>query len=126
MWEITREFEIAIAHHLEGYEGACCNNHGHNIVGEVTLIGDKLNDIGIMFDLKELSVLVKEYVENELDHKDLNKILSFNPTMELLSAYIFALIKEGIKECYPEYLDIQVKEVVLKESSKSKVKYYEV
>ena len=59
--------------------GKCANEnwHGHNFELHVTLKGFPDPDTGFVFDVKKLSVIVKEYVIEKLDHKNLNVDVDF-------------------------------------------------
>ncbi len=59
--------------------GKCANEnwHGHNFELHVTLKGDPDPDTGFVFDVKKLSIIVKEHVIDKLDHKNLNEDVDF-------------------------------------------------
>ena len=59
--------------------GKCANEnwHGHNFELFVTLKGDPDSDTGFVFDVKKLSIIVKEHVIDKLDHKNLNVDVDF-------------------------------------------------
>lgn len=59
--------------------GKCANEnwHGHNFELHVTLKGDPDPDTGFVFDVKRLSIIVKEHVIDKLDHKNLNVDVPF-------------------------------------------------
>ena len=59
--------------------GKCANEnwHGHNFELFVTLKGEPDPDTGFVFDVKKLSIIVKEHVIDELDHKNLNVDVDF-------------------------------------------------
>jgi 6-pyruvoyltetrahydropterin/6-carboxytetrahydropterin synthase len=54
--------------------GKCANAnwHGHNYELHVTVMGVPNDDTGYCMDMKTLSDLIKEFVEEPLDHKNLN------------------------------------------------------
>jgi 6-pyruvoyltetrahydropterin/6-carboxytetrahydropterin synthase len=54
--------------------GKCANAnwHGHNYELHVTVKGVPNDDTGYCMDMKTLSDLIKEFVEEPLDHKNLN------------------------------------------------------
>jgi len=53
--------------------GKCANEnwHGHNFELFVTLKGEPDPDTGFVYDVKKLSIIVKEHVIDKLDHKNL-------------------------------------------------------
>ncbi len=59
--------------------GKCANEnwHGHNFELFVTLKGEPDPDTGFVYDVKKLSIIVKEYVIDKLDHKNLNVDVDF-------------------------------------------------
>ena len=59
--------------------GKCANEnwHGHNFELHVTLKGNPDPDTGFVFDVKKLSIIVKEHVIDKLDHKNLNEDVDF-------------------------------------------------
>ena len=59
--------------------GKCANEnwHGHNFELYVTLKGEPDPDTGFVYDVKKLSVIVKEHVIEKLDHKNLNVDVDF-------------------------------------------------
>jgi 6-pyruvoyltetrahydropterin/6-carboxytetrahydropterin synthase len=59
--------------------GKCANEnwHGHNFELYVTLKGEPNPETGFVYDVKRLSIIVKEYVIDKLDHKNLNVDVDF-------------------------------------------------
>ena len=59
--------------------GKCANEnwHGHNFELHVTLIGEPETSTGFVFDVKKLSMIIKENVIKKLDHKNLNLDVDF-------------------------------------------------
>lgn len=95
---IGREFTFDSAHHLLNYDGACANVHGHTYHLHIMLLG-KVKD-GFVIDFKLLKEIVQEYVINKLDHKDLNKVLDFNPTAENIAVKIWDVLDPVIDEVF--------------------------
>jgi len=91
--------DFASAHSLRGYPGDCAKLHGHNWKIEVQVSGEKLNDIGMVIDFKEIKRHAKEVVK-ELDHTFLNDHPLFkevNPTAENIAVYLFKEIQNRIQ-----------------------------
>ena len=91
--------DFASAHSLRDYPGDCAKLHGHNWKIEVQVIGEKLNDIGMVIDFKEIKKHTKEVIK-ELDHTYLNDHPHFkeiNPTAENIAVYLFQEIKNRIQ-----------------------------
>lgn len=59
--------------------GKCANEnwHGHNFDIYVTIKGSPDPETGFLFDVKKLSMIIKEYVIEALDHKNLNVDVPF-------------------------------------------------
>lgn len=59
--------------------GRCANEnwHGHNYELLVTIKGQPHPDTGFVFDVKKLSNIIKEYVIEKIDHRNLNVDVSF-------------------------------------------------
>ena len=59
--------------------GKCANEnwHGHNFNLHVTVKGAPSEETGFVFDAKKLSIIIKEYVTDLLDHKNLNVEVEF-------------------------------------------------
>jgi len=59
--------------------GKCANEnwHGHNFELYVTLKGEPDPETGFVYDVKRLSIIVKEHVIDKLDHKNLNVDVDF-------------------------------------------------
>ena len=92
MHEVSIEMEFSSAHALRGYRGKCENTHGHNYKVEVHVCGERLNDIGLLIDFRELKDATRRLVEY-LDHKNINELPPFdvemNPSAENLAAFFF-------------------------------------
>ena len=90
MYELTVEATFAAAHNLRHYEGECENLHGHNWRVEVQLAGEKLDELGMLMDFRDLKATLGDVVQT-LDHTYLNDIPPFdrvNPTTENLCRHI--------------------------------------
>jgi 6-pyruvoyltetrahydropterin/6-carboxytetrahydropterin synthase len=86
---ITRIEHFNAAHRLfnpawsreenEAVFGKCANEnwHGHNFDLHVTIKGNPHPDTGFVYDVKRLSLIVREYVTDKLDHKNLNVDVDF-------------------------------------------------
>lgn len=98
MYELKIEDSFAAAHKLRNYEGPCEELHGHNWKIEVVIRADRLDDIGLVLDFKDLKSATHE-VLGELDHRYLNDLPAFssiNPSSENISRYIFQEIASKI------------------------------
>ncbi len=100
-----------------------CNNpnyHGHNYELIVRLTGEVDRRTGYVYDMKELSDLIKTHVLSKFDHKNLNldvpQFRELNPTAENIAVVIHDLLRDQIK---PE-IDIKV---TLYETPRNYVEY---
>ena len=100
-----------------------CNNpnfHGHNYDLTVSVTGEIDQETGFVMDVKILSDLIKEHIENAFDHKNLNlDVVDFsllNPTAENIAVVIWQKLRN--------HIDIEKDlEVVLYETPRNFVTY---
>jgi 6-pyruvoyltetrahydropterin/6-carboxytetrahydropterin synthase len=100
-----------------------CNNpnyHGHNYDLIVSVTGPIDPETGMVMDVKILSDLIKEHIENAFDHKNLNldvpDFLDLNPTAENIAVVIWNKLRIHIDEKFSL-------EVVLYETARNFVTY---
>ena len=118
MFEIEIDRTFSAAHQLKGYDGDCRNMHGHNYKVTVTVLADKLNEVGIALDFKLLKSALDEIIK-EYDHHNLSELAEFqaiNPTSEVLAKTIYN--KMAAKLNSP---DIKVAKVSIAESDASRI-----
>lgn len=101
MYKISKEFAFSASHILDGLplEHPCARLHGHNYVVIVHLKSSTLNSVGFVKDYRELQS-IKEYIDNNLDHRHLNDIFTFNPSAENIAKHLFDLFSQSIPEIY--------------------------
>ncbi len=68
MFEVSVEESFAAGHALRGYRGKCENPHGHNYKIRITVTGEQLDTIGLLWDFKDLKRAMNEIIER-LDHQ---------------------------------------------------------
>tara|TARA_B100000768_G_scaffold35306_1_gene33912 strand:- start:731 stop:1141 length:411 start_codon:yes stop_codon:yes gene_type:complete len=84
--------------------GKCSNPnfHGHNYDLIVDVTGDVDQVTGVVIDLKELKDIIKNEVEELLDHKNLNlDVLYFKkviPTAENICIFIWNILRDKISK----------------------------
>ena len=86
---------ISSAHRLKEYQGVCQRIHGHNWKIKVQVKGNKLNDLGILIDFKDLRK-ISEQVSERIDHQFLNELERFkkiNPSAENMARFFYKEIK---------------------------------
>lgn len=86
--------------------GKCSNPnyHGHNYELEVGVSGEIDPETGFLMDLKILSKIIKEEVEDPFDHKNLNlevpEFSDLNPTVENIAVVIWEKLRKRIGPQY--------------------------
>ena len=82
-----------------------CNNpnfHGHNYALEVGVTGEVDPETGYLIDIKKLKTIMKEEVEDYLDHKNLNldvpEFKDINPTMENIAIFIWNKLRDKLED----------------------------
>ncbi|HOJ62953.1 MAG TPA: 6-carboxytetrahydropterin synthase [Spirochaetota bacterium] len=80
------------SHFLLNYDGKCGNIHGHTWKICLWVKGDssQLDNSGILWDFNNLKKIV-----SKLDHKNLNEIFNFSPSVENISLYIYQELKQN-------------------------------
>tara|TARA_B100000989_G_C19454856_1_gene433535 strand:+ start:400 stop:807 length:408 start_codon:yes stop_codon:yes gene_type:complete len=102
--------------------GKCSNPnyHGHNYELIVSLTGEIDPVTGMVIDLKDLKDIIKKYIEDPLDHKNLNLDVEYfksvMPSAENICIYIWEILRKQID------LDKKI-EVVLFETPRNFVKF---
>ncbi|BAU22781.1 6-pyruvoyl tetrahydrobiopterin synthase [Caldimicrobium thiodismutans] len=123
MYRLKVQDHFSSAHYLRNYQGACENLHGHNWKVELVVEGEKLNEIDILLDFKDIKKILKE-VLSELDHRLINELPYFqekNPSSENIARYIFDRVKDKLKV----FEGVRVKEVTVFETEKASATYLE-
>ena len=125
MFEVSVEDTFAAGHALRGYRGKCENPHGHNYKIRITLSGEELDNIGLLYDFKDLKAAMGEVVDR-LDHQYLNDIAPFtelNPSAENMARYFYQECTARLKSKTEGR--VRVKEVRVWETDTSIATYFE-
>lgn len=106
MFTISKEFHFSASHQLNGLaEGHPCSRlHGHNYVIRVFLRGN-LNKEGFVQDYNDLKPIT-DWVDNVLDHRNLNDVFEFQTSVENMSKYIF----DKFKPLFPLLFAVEMSE----------------
>ena len=116
-YKLKTKFDFDAAHRLVGYEGKCQNLHGHMWNVEIEIEGDKLDEVGILWDFTNVKkikerfdhkTILKNCDENEgiiiairnsmkgtKDYKDCVYLMKENPTAENLAELILVYLKKS-------------------------------
>ena len=92
-WDDEKNFEVF---------GKCSNPHyhGHNYELEVGVSGEIDPETGFLMDLKILREIIREEIEEPLDHKNLNvevpEFKDLNPTVENIAIAIWNKLRVRI------------------------------
>ncbi|MBM4403237.1 MAG: 6-carboxytetrahydropterin synthase QueD [Candidatus Cloacimonetes bacterium] len=120
MYKLNVTETFSAAHRLDGYQGLCCNLHGHNWKVRVGLVCSELDGIGMALDFG----IIKQHLRRiltPLDHAYLNDLPEFkgiNPTSEHLAQYIHDEMQLRLADTV-----CSVFEVEISESEKTSVVY---
>lgn len=123
MFEIKVSAEFEAAHRVAGYPGKCDRLHGHSWVVEASVIGSKLDNLGMLVDFKLVKGRLRELLET-LDHRMLNELPAFeniNPTAENIAQYVYNEMNKA--EFFND--NAKLKYIQVWESPKSSVIYTE-
>lgn len=135
MIHITRREHFNAAHKLYNPKwseeqntevfGKCANPnwHGHNYNLYVTVKGKVNQDTGFSVNLKELSAIIRTYVTDKLDHKNLNMDVDFlkdlMPSTENVAIAIWKILTPHVNA-----LDCQLHCIKLCETENNYVEYF--
>ena len=92
-WSITKNEEIF---------GKCNypNYHGHNYELIVSVRGEINQDTGYVMDMGKLKEIIKNEIEERLDHKNLNLDIDYFkkviPSAENISVFIYNILRDKI------------------------------
>lgn len=122
MYKIKVAASFSAAHSLTGYQGDCCNLHGHNWKVMITVLCHKQDELGMAIDFRKAKEILNTVMQ-EFDHKHLNSLECFssvNPTSEALARAIYQRLQHPFEE-----LGGRLQEIELWESDNASVVYYE-
>jgi 6-pyruvoyltetrahydropterin/6-carboxytetrahydropterin synthase len=125
MFEVTVEAGFSSGHYLRNYRGKCENPHGHNYKVHVTLVGEELDQSGLLLDFKLLKQVLRPVVEY-LDHQMINELKPFdeiNPSAENLARYFYLQTRAQLEEMTQGR--VKIKDSTIFETDTSFARYYE-
>jgi 6-pyruvoyltetrahydropterin/6-carboxytetrahydropterin synthase len=122
MYELKVVTQFAAAHRLENFYGKCEALHGHNWKVEVLVVGEQLDEAGLLLDFGVLKARTNALIE-EIDHKYLNELEAFrgqNPSSENLARHLFEQLTAALRQD-----GVRISRVNVWESDTSCASYYQ-
>lgn len=119
MYELSVKDHFDAAHSLRGYPGECAKLHGHTWDVEVTVEGDVLDGIEILYDFKQLKADLAAVLA-PLDHGFLNDVPPFDvlsPTAENMARVLYDALEARIGDA------VRLKDVTVWESPIARITY---
>jgi 6-pyruvoyltetrahydropterin/6-carboxytetrahydropterin synthase len=111
---------FAAAHRITGSGGKCESLHGHNFHVTLEVMGDQLDETGMLMDFGVLKKILQAVLA-ELDHSDLNEHEAFSgssPSSENIARFIWGKVSDAID------LDtVTVASVTVNESDTASARY---
>jgi 6-pyruvoyltetrahydropterin/6-carboxytetrahydropterin synthase len=91
VYRIGKRFTFDAAHRLSGLPPGhkCSRTHGHTYTVEVELAATVLTGPGFVTDFADLAPFGR-YLDEQVDHRDLNEVLDAEPTSENLARLFFS------------------------------------
>jgi 6-pyruvoyltetrahydropterin/6-carboxytetrahydropterin synthase len=126
MFEVSVEKTFAAGHALRHYHGKCENVHGHNYKVRVTLLGEQLDQAGLLVDFIEVKRLMQQIVDR-LDHQFINDVPPFtelNPSAENIARYFYQELSSGLA-AHPAPVPVRVGKVKVWETNVTTATYRE-
>ena len=107
MFRIQKQFHFSAAHALTQLPDShpCYRLHGHNYIVEMVLESETLDQYSFVVDYNDLDP-VKEYIDAELDHRNLNDVLNVPSTAENIARFLY----ERFKPDFPQLTKVRISE----------------
>lgn len=131
---LTRSEHFNAAHKLynpnwsleqnEAVFGKCANEnwHGHNYELLVTIKGKPDPDTGFVFDVKRLSLIIRDQIIEKLDHRNLNLDVDFMQGKMCSTENLAIAIWQQLQPHLPQ--DVQLHCIKLYETPRIYVEYF--
>ena len=119
VYKLTVKDHFDAAHALVGYPGECKDLHGHTWDIEATIQGTELDEVGIVYDFKNLKADLSRIL-SRYDHVYLNEVSPFN-SMNATAENLARVIYEQLEDLLPSGIDLV--EVAVWESPIARLSY---
>lgn len=113
VFEVYVKTHFSAAHSLKGYQGDCARVHGHNWTIEVFVRCEKLDEIGIGIDFRDVKRGIED-VLHELNHFNLNELSTFqnvNPTSENIAKILYQELGQKLNSNVVKVSKVKVSEI---------------
>lgn len=119
---IGKQFSFSASHQLNGLPDThqCSRLHGHNYTVKVVVGSDELDATGFVLDYGELG-FVKQYLDDNFDHRHLNDVIAVNTTAENISKLLYDFVSLYLRENFP---NVKLIEVTVTETDKTFSTYH--
>ena len=131
--EITHGLEFSAAHRLESPSlseqenralyGPCFGDHGHNYRIEVTVRGEVDSSTGMVMNLADLAVILREEVWEPMDHKHLNHDVAFLEGVITTAENVAMVCWDRLAPRIAEHPGCRLHEITLFESGANRATY---
>src|SRR3978361_712137 len=124
MYQLTKSVTFDAAHLLRDYVGKCANLHAHTYKLERAIAGEKVDEVGMVYDFYDLKKLMQGVVD-QLDHHFINEVPPYdeiNPTAENLAYQIYQTLRQDLTAQNPR---LKLKYVQIWETPSASATYSE-
>lgn len=87
--------------------GRCYNEHGHEYKIDIILSGQISQETGMLINGYDVDEIVKPVIYGQLDHKFLNKDVTFFKTHQPSAEWISYWIYQQIQDKFPKEVDLK-------------------
>ena len=140
LYEIGKTWKFEAAHRLQGLpaQHKCSNLHGHSYSAEVVISAKGLDQVGMVWDYRDLSTAVKPLIDM-MDHAAILRrgdpliafleregsrvvVLETNPTAEVIARTMWEHVQrimESVNEGCQEHEKILLQRITIRETEKT-------